>query len=236
MKTQQKIRFATALATALAVPAVFAFAESEIAAGTPAGDREFLLGGEDVLVPVEISAVPADANSGGGVSVSVESASVRTQKTASRESFEMSGFDVRLNFAAESENEFSLGLMLLNGSENPGPNTDFATTETAVFAGYRLVLPLVSDRLKAYTGAHVGMIYPGDEYAGSSMDLKYFRSDGDTAAAYVAEFGLSYSFSESWSLRGGYEYYVDAARMGNGGERDGDREYHSFRLGAEYQF
>lgn len=231
MKTQ-KIRLAAAIAAAIGVPAIFGFAGTDEAAS----GREFLLGGEDVAVPVELKTVPDDASSGGGVSVSVESASVKTQKTASRDSFEMSGVDMRLNFVSESENEFSLGLMVLNGSEYSGPNTDFAATDTAFFAGWRLVLPLVSDRLKAYTGAHVGMIYAGDEYADGRVDLDYFRSDSDTAAAYVAELGLSYSFSESWSLRGGYEYYVDAARMGNGSERDGDREYHSFRLGAEYQF
>lgn len=171
------------------------------------------------------------------VSVSLEGAYAKSLKKPSHGGVDMAGFDLRMNFAIDARNQFSLGILVLGGSENAGGGTDLETSNFGVFAGYRAVFPIVENRVNAYLGARVGLVYANAELDEGRYDgWDCYRSDDDTCAAYAVEIGLSYAFTEKWSVRGGYEYYGNTTRIGGGDAKFYDQQYHVFQLGAEYRF
>lgn len=216
----KKQKFWLAAALACAIFAVPAFAEDDDFDFAPDGEQAKSAGTEK-----------------SAVSVSLEGAYAKSLKKPARGGVDMAGFDLRLNFDVNERNQFSLGMLVLGGSENVGGNTDLDTTNVAVFAGYRAVFPIVKNRVNAYLGARVGLVYASAELDEGRFDgWDNYRSDDDTCAAYAVEVGLSYAFTEKWSVRGGYEYYGNTTRIGGGDTKFYDQQYHVFQLGAEYRF
>ncbi len=172
------------------------------------------------------------------LSLSLEAAYAKSTKCADKGGVDMAGFDLRLNYAVDEENQFSVGVLLLSGSENmDGTNSDLRSTDFALLCGYRFVLPVVPDKLNLFVGARAGIAfvdYVIDDGRVGGWD--HYREDSDLCAAYAGEIGFAYSFNKNWSVRGGYEYFGNTAQNGGGNAKISEQQYHVVQLGAEYRF
>lgn len=172
------------------------------------------------------------------LSVSLEAAYAKSTKCADKGGVDMAGLDLRLNYAVDEENHFSVGMLMLSGSENMDENgRDLRSTDVALLCGYRFVLPVVPDKFSLFVGARAGIAfvdYVIDDGRFNGWD--HYREDTDLCAAYAGEVGFSYSFNQHWSVRGGYEYYGNTSKTGGGNEKFSEQQYHVVQLGAEYRF
>lgn len=170
-------------------------------------------------------------------SLSLEAVYANAFKKAARGGVDMGGVDFRWNYNIDAENQFSLGVLMLAGSENIATNRDLETSNLAFLAGYRFVHPLIQDKLNFYAGVRVGMAFV--DYTIDSGRLggwDHYRSDSDFCAVYAGEIGLSFALNEQWSIRGGYELYGNTAKIGGSDAKFSEQQYHLFQLGAEYKF
>lgn len=172
------------------------------------------------------------------LSLSLEAAYAKATKKPERGGVDMVGLDLRLNYAVDEGNQFSIGLLMLGGSENVnGIGDDLRSTNLALLGGYRVVLPVVPDRLNLFAGVRAGIAavdYVLD--GGRANGWDHYREDYDVCAVYAGEVGISYSFNDRWSVRGGYEYYGNTTKIGGGDVKFSEQQYHVFQLGAEYRF
>ncbi len=170
-------------------------------------------------------------------SLSLEAVCANAFKKAERGGVDMGGLDFRWNCKIDSENEFSVGLLMLAGSENIAENWDLATSNIGVLAGYRFIFPLVENKLNFYVGGRVGIAFV--DYvidAGRSGGWDRYFSDSEFCGVYAGELGLSFRINERWMLRGGYELYGNTAEIGGTLAKYNEQQYHLFQLGAEYTF
>lgn len=183
------------------------------------------------------SAVSAEAKRS-PLSLSLEAAYAKATKKPERGGVDMVGLDLRLNYAVDEGNQFSIGLLMLGGSENVnGIGDDLRSTNLALLGGYRVVLPVVPDRLNLFAGVRAGIAavdYVLD--GGRANGWDHYREDYDVCAVYAGEVGISYSFNDRWFVRGGYEYYGNTTKIGGGDVKFSEQQYHVFQLGAEYRF
>ncbi len=172
------------------------------------------------------------------LSLSLEAAYAKATKKPERGGVDMAGLDLRLNYAVDEGNQFSIGLLMLGGSENVnGIGDDLRSTNLALLGGYRIVLPVVPDRLNLFAGVRAGIAFV--DYVldnGRANGWDHYREDSDVCAVYAGEVGISYSFNDRWSVRGGYEYYGNTTKIGGGNVKFSEQQYHVFQLGAEYRF
>lgn len=179
----------------------------------------------------------AEENEASPYSLSVEGVYGKALKKASRGGVDAAGLDIRLNYAVDESNKFNLGLLMLGGSENIGAAQDLETGNFGILAGYRAAFPLVENRVNVYAGIRAGLAYVNYTLDAGRFDgWDHYRSDSDFCAVYAGEIGIAYSFSEKWSVRGGYEFYGTTATIGGGDMKFGEQQYHLFQLGAEYRF
>lgn len=170
-------------------------------------------------------------------SLSLEGVYGKALKKAERGGVDSAGLDFRLNYEIDATNQFSLGLLMFGGSENIGEDRDLDAGNFSLLAGYRAAFPLLDERVKLYLGARIGFScvdYVID--AGRENGWDHYREDSDFCAAYAGEIGISYAFSPQWSVRGGYEFYGNTAKIGGGDAKFSEQQYHLFQIGAEYRF
>ena len=170
-------------------------------------------------------------------SFSLDAVYANAFKRATRGGVEMGGTDLRLNYNIDEGIQFSVGMLALFGNEDIGANEDLSTSNIGVLVGYRLTLPLVDDKLTAYAGVRGGISYVAYIIdTGYAHGWNHYMSDSDLCAVYAAEVGLSYNLSEQWSIRAGYEFYGNTAKIGGMATKFSEQQYHLLQLGVEYAF
>lgn len=197
-------------------------------------------------LPLALAALPVsaetekefvDGDAPSEYSVSLEGVYAKALKKADRGGVDMAGLDLRLNYAVDDRNQLSLGLLMIGGSESVSGGQDLDTSNFGLLAGYRIAFPFLENRVKVYAGVRAGFVYVDYVLDSGRFDgWDVYRQDSDFCAAYAAELGVSYAFSDRWSVRGGYEFYGNTATLGGGDAKFGEQQYHLFQLGAEYRF
>ncbi len=158
-------------------------------------------------------------------------------KHFTRGGIDLAGFDLRANHGLSAEDEISLSLLYLFGSDNISVYEDLDVAEVALLFGYKRFFPVIEDKYSFFLGAQIGFAYTSftiDEGAYSGWEI--YRTDSDLSLAYALEAGLEIRFSKQWSVIGGYAFYGNTANVGGVSEKFHAQQYHTFRVGISYSF